>query len=66
MKKAKIRMSAVITRRNDGKFSCELIVREELNIQRLKFFVEDVAVYMDIAKVISSNSGISIPCVLVL
>ncbi len=66
MKKAKIRMSAVITRRNDSKFSCELIVREELNIQRLKFFVEDVAVYMDIVKVISSNSGISIPCVLVL
>ena len=66
MRKTKTKMSIIITRRNDGKFSCELIVREESNIQRLKFFVEDAAVCMDIAKVISSNSGVSIPCAIVL
>ena len=32
MKKAKTTMSIVITRRNDGKFSCELLVREDPKI----------------------------------
>lgn len=32
MRKTKTKMSIILTRRNDGKFSCELLVREDPKI----------------------------------
>lgn len=51
-----------INKRNDDKFSCEIIARRVGQLNTLRFYVEDRVVFMEIARGLSFNFGGAVNC----